>query len=39
MQFHVWEDVMDKEWKEAIQKLTKRRQVKHWGISVNRWEE
>ncbi|MFT6205694.1 MAG: aryl-alcohol dehydrogenase-like predicted oxidoreductase [Spirosomataceae bacterium] len=40
MQFHVWEDAWaDKdEWKEAIQKLTKEGKVKHWGISVNRWE-
>ncbi len=39
-QFHVWEDGwadMD-EWKTAITKLTKAGKVKHWGISVNRWE-
>jgi len=40
MQFHVWEDSWaDKdEWKKAIEKLSQQGKVKHWGISVNRWE-
>ncbi|WP_291910496.1 aldo/keto reductase [Chitinophaga sp. CB10] len=39
-QFHVWEDhwVNQDEWKEAITKLQQQGKVKHWGISVNRWE-
>ncbi|NIG56011.1 aldo/keto reductase [Chitinophaga sp. Cy-1792] len=39
-QFHVWEDnwAAQDEWKEAITKLTKEGKVKHWGVSVNRWE-
>ncbi|MBV8251283.1 MAG: aldo/keto reductase [Chitinophaga sp.] len=39
-QFHVWEDswVQQDEWKEAITKLQQQGKVKHWGISVNRWE-
>jgi aryl-alcohol dehydrogenase-like predicted oxidoreductase len=39
-QFHVWDDgwsVQD-EWKESIQQLKKQGKVKHFGISVNRWE-
>jgi len=40
LQFHVWEDswANNDEWKSAITKLTKEGKVKHWGISVNRWE-
>ena len=40
LQFHVWEDSWsdNDEWKSAITKLTKEGKVKHWGISVNRWE-
>lgn len=40
LQFHVWEDAWaDRdEWKTAITKLTEQGKVKHWGISVNRWE-
>ena len=40
LQFHVWEDSWSNndEWKSAITKLTKEGKVKHWGISVNRWE-
>ncbi len=39
-QFHVWEDswAQQDEWKEAITKLQQQGKVKHWGISVNRWE-
>lgn len=39
-QFHVWEDAWadNDDWKEAVQKLTQEGKVKHWGISVNRWE-
>ncbi|SFE65195.1 aldo/keto reductase [Thermoflexibacter ruber] len=39
-QFHVWEDAWaDKdEWKNAVEKLKKEGKVKHFGISVNRWE-
>jgi aryl-alcohol dehydrogenase-like predicted oxidoreductase len=39
-QFHVWEDEWadQDEWKEAIVKLKKEGKVKHFGISVNRWE-
>lgn len=39
-QFHVWEDSwahMD-EWQEAVEKLKKEGKVKHFGVSVNRWE-
>ncbi len=40
LQFHVWEDswANNDEWKSAITRLTKEGKVKHWGISVNRWE-
>jgi len=40
LQFHVWEDSWSNndEWKSAITRLTKEGKVKHWGISVNRWE-
>lgn len=40
LQFHVWEDAWadNDEWKNAISKLTAAGKVKHWGISVNRWE-
>ncbi|MDJ1504640.1 aldo/keto reductase [Xanthocytophaga agilis] len=39
-QFHVWEDAWyDKdEWKNAVEKLKREGKVKHFGISVNRWE-
>ncbi len=39
-QFHVWEDSWsDKdEWKNAVEKLKKEGKVKHFGVSVNRWE-
>jgi len=39
-QFHVWEDSWaDRdEWKTAVEKLKKEGKVKHFGISVNRWE-
>ncbi len=39
-QFHVWEDSwahLD-DWKLAVEKLRKDGKVKHFGISVNRWE-
>lgn len=39
-QFHVWEDswANHDEWKKAIEKLKADGKVKHFGISVNRWE-
>jgi aryl-alcohol dehydrogenase-like predicted oxidoreductase len=39
-QFHVWEDswAHQDDWKMAIEKLRKDGKVKHFGISVNRWE-
>jgi aryl-alcohol dehydrogenase-like predicted oxidoreductase len=39
-QFHVWEDgwANQDEWKTAIEKLKKEGKVKHFGVSVNRWE-
>ena len=39
-QFHVWEDSWadNDEWKEAIAQLKQAGKVKHFGISVNRWE-
>lgn len=39
-QFHVWEDgwANQDEWKTAVEKLKREGKVKHFGISVNRWE-
>jgi aryl-alcohol dehydrogenase-like predicted oxidoreductase len=39
-QFHVWEDAWaDRdEWKEAIEKLKREGKVRHFGVSINRWE-
>jgi len=39
-QFHVWDDSWTKEddWKKGIEQLKKAGKVKHFGISVNRWE-
>lgn len=39
-QFHVWEDswAHHDDWKRAIEKLKADGKVKHFGISVNRWE-
>jgi aryl-alcohol dehydrogenase-like predicted oxidoreductase len=39
-QFHVWEDSWAgvDEWKNAVEKLKKEGKVKHFGVSVNRWE-
>ena len=39
-QFHVWDDSWTKDdgWKKGIEKLKKEGKVKHFGISVNRWE-
>ncbi len=39
-QFHVWEDSWstNDDWKMAVEKLVKEGKVKHFGISVNRWE-
>jgi aryl-alcohol dehydrogenase-like predicted oxidoreductase len=39
-QFHVWEDVWSErdEWKKAVEQLIREGKVKHFGISVNRWE-
>jgi aryl-alcohol dehydrogenase-like predicted oxidoreductase len=39
-QFHVWEDgwSTNDDWKKAVEQLKKEGKVKHFGISVNRWE-
>jgi aryl-alcohol dehydrogenase-like predicted oxidoreductase len=39
-QFHVWDDSWTKEddWKLGVEQLKKSGKVKHFGISVNRWE-
>lgn len=39
-QFHVWDDGWHEvdEWKRAVEKLKQEGKVKHFGISVNRWE-
>ncbi len=39
-QFHVWDDSWTKDdgWKIGIEKLKRDGKVKHFGISVNRWE-
>ena len=39
-QFHVWDDSWSDQddWKKGIEKLKKDGKVKHFGISVNRWE-
>jgi aryl-alcohol dehydrogenase-like predicted oxidoreductase len=39
-QFHVWEDswAHNDDWKKAVDKLKTEGKVKHFGISVNRWE-
>lgn len=39
-QFHVWEDswAHHDDWKKAVEKLKADGKVKHFGISVNRWE-
>lgn len=39
-QFHVWEDswAHNDDWQAAVEKLKKEGKVKHFGISVNRWE-
>jgi aryl-alcohol dehydrogenase-like predicted oxidoreductase len=39
-QFHVWEDAWstNDDWKNAIEKLKREGKVKHFGVSVNRWE-
>lgn len=39
-QFHVWDDSWSShdDWKKGIEKLKKDGKVKHFGISVNRWE-
>jgi aryl-alcohol dehydrogenase-like predicted oxidoreductase len=39
-QFHVWDDSWadHDDWKKGIEKLKKDGKVKHFGISVNRWE-
>lgn len=39
-QFHVWEDgwAGHDDWKKAIEKLKNEGKVKHFGVSVNRWE-
>lgn len=39
-QFHVWEDGWSDqdEWKKAIDQLKREGKVRHFGVSVNRWE-
>ena len=39
-QFHVWDDSWTKDdgWKNGIEQLKRDGKVKHFGISVNRWE-
>lgn len=39
-QFHVWDDSWTKDdgWKIGVEKLKREGKVKHFGISVNRWE-
>lgn len=39
-QFHVWEDgwANREEWQKAVEKLKKEGKVRHFGVSVNRWE-
>jgi aryl-alcohol dehydrogenase-like predicted oxidoreductase len=39
-QFHVWEDswANHDDWKKAVEKLKTEGKVRHFGISVNRWE-
>jgi aryl-alcohol dehydrogenase-like predicted oxidoreductase len=39
-QFHVWDDSWadQDDWKTGVEKLKKEGKVKHFGISVNRWE-
>lgn len=39
-QFHVWEDAWAnaEEWQNAVEKLKKDGKVRHFGVSVNRWE-
>lgn len=39
-QFHVWEDAWadHEEWQKAVEKLKQDGKVRHFGISVNRWE-
>ena len=40
MQFHVWQDdfANNDDWKEEIQKITKKGKVKYWGISINDYQ-
>ena len=40
MQFHVWQDdfVKEDDWKDEIQKITKKGKVKFWGISINDYQ-
>jgi len=39
-QFHVWEDnwAHNDDWKKSVDKLKSEGKVKHFGVSVNRWE-
>lgn len=39
-QFHVWEDgwANNDDWKKGVEKLKREGKVKHFGVSVNRWE-
>jgi len=40
MQFHVWQDgfAPNDDWKEEIQKITKKGKVRYWGISINDYQ-
>lgn len=40
LQFHTWNDAWahDERWQNAVQQLINSGKVKHFGISVNRWE-
>jgi len=40
MQFHVWQDEFSNndDWKEEIQRITKKGKVKFWGISINDYQ-
>lgn len=41
LQFHVWDDswANEDEWKETISDLKSKKLIRHFGISLNRWEE
>jgi aryl-alcohol dehydrogenase-like predicted oxidoreductase len=41
LQFHVWDDAWadEDEWKQTISDLKAKKLIRHFGISLNRWEE